>query len=73
LQTRALDDAAAGNIQGATTKLRSAATRLLDMGETDLAQAAEQEAQKLEQSGQVSAEGAKKLHYATRRLTPRLD
>jgi Ca-activated chloride channel family protein len=73
LQTRALDDAAAGNIQGATTKLRSAATRLLDMGETDLAQAAEQEAQKLEQSGQVSAEGAKKLHYATRRLTQRLE
>ncbi|HEX6607211.1 MAG TPA: VWA domain-containing protein, partial [Chloroflexia bacterium] len=73
LQTRALDEAAAGNIQGATTKLRSAATRLLDMGETDLAQAAEQEAQKLEQSGQVSAEGAKKLHYATRRLTQRLE
>jgi Ca-activated chloride channel family protein len=73
LQTRALDDAAAGNIQGATTQLRSAATRLLDMGETDLAQAAEQEAQKLEQSGQVSAEGAKKLHYATRRLTQRLE
>jgi Ca-activated chloride channel family protein len=73
LQTRALDDAAAGNIQGATTKLRSAATRLLDMGEVELAQAAEQEAQKLEQSGQVSAEGAKKLHYATRRLTQRLE
>ncbi|HMA34992.1 MAG TPA: VWA domain-containing protein [Chloroflexia bacterium] len=73
LQTRALDDAAMGNVQGATTKLRSAATRLLQLGETDLAQAAEQEAQKLEQSGQVSADGAKKLQYETRRLTQRLD
>jgi Ca-activated chloride channel family protein len=73
LQTRALDEAAAGNIPGATSKLRSAATRLLELGETDLAQAAEQEASKLEQSGQVSAEGAKKLRYATRRLTQRLE
>lgn len=73
LQTRALDDAAAGNIQGATSKLRSAATRLLDMGETDLANAAEQEAQRLEQSGQVSSEGAKKLHYATRRLSDQVE
>ncbi len=69
LQTRALEDAEAGNVQGATSKLRSAATRLLDMGETDLANAAEQEAQRLERDGQVSAEGAKKLHYATRRLS----
>jgi Ca-activated chloride channel homolog len=73
LQTRALDDAAAGNIQGATSKLRSAATRLLDMGEVDLANAAEQEAQRLEQSGRVSAEGAKKLHYATRRLSEQIE
>jgi Ca-activated chloride channel family protein len=73
LQTRALDDAAAGNIQGATAKLRSAATRLLDMGEVDLANAAEQEAQRLEQSGQVSSEGAKKLHYATRRLSDQVE
>jgi Ca-activated chloride channel family protein len=69
LQTRALEDAEAGNVQGATSKLRSAATRLLDMGEVDLANAAEQEAQRLEREGQVSAEGAKTLHYATRRLS----
>ena len=73
LQTRALDEAAAGNIAGATSKLRSAATRLLDLGEADLAQAAEQEAQQLEQKGRVSADGAKKLHYETRRLTQRLE
>jgi len=73
LQTRALDDAAVGNIAGATSKLRQAATRLLDMGEADLAQAANAEAAKLEQGGQVSAEGAKKLRYDTRRLTQRLE
>ncbi|HUS14909.1 MAG TPA: VWA domain-containing protein [Chloroflexia bacterium] len=73
LQTRALDDAALGNVAGATSKLRSAATRLLDLGETELATAAEAEAQKLEQGGQLSAEGAKKLHYETRRLTQRLE
>lgn len=73
LQTRALSDAAAGDIPAATTKLRQAATRLLQMGEADLAGAAEREASNLERQGQVSAEGAKEIKYATRRLTQRLD
>ncbi len=72
LQTRALDDMAAGNTAAATQKLRAAATRLLTLGETDLAQAVETEAVRVEQSGQVSPEGAKELRYATRRLTQRL-
>ncbi len=72
LQTRALDDMAAGNTAAATQKLRAAATRLLTLGETDLAQAVETEAERVEQSGQVSPEGAKELRYATRRLTQRL-
>lgn len=72
LQTRALDDAASGNVAGATRKLRAAATRLLTIGETDLAQAAEAEAARLEQDGEVSPEGAKELRYATRKLTQRL-
>lgn len=72
LQTRALDEAKMGNITGATQKLRAAATRLLELGETDLAQAAEQEAANLEQSGQMSASGTKKLRYQTRKLTQRL-
>lgn len=72
LQTRALDEMAAGNVAGATQKLRAAATRLLALGETDLAQAAEQEAARLSESGQASAESAKELRYATRRLTQRL-
>ena len=69
LQTRALDEAKAGNIAGATQKLRAAATRLLELGEADLAEAAQQEANNLEQSGQMSASGTKKLRYQTRKLT----
>ncbi len=72
LQTRALEDAAAGNVKGATQKLRAAATRFLTMGESTLAQAAQEEASRLEKGGEVSPEGAKELRYATRKLTQRL-
>jgi Ca-activated chloride channel family protein len=72
LQTRALDEARMGNIVGATQKLRAAATRLLELGETDLAEAAQQEANNLEQSGQMSASGTKKLRYQTRKLTQKM-
>lgn len=72
LQTRALDEARMGNILGATQKLRAAATRLLEMGENDLAEAAQQEANNLEQTGQMSASGTKKLRYQTRKLTQKL-
>ena len=73
LQTRALDEARAGNIAGATQKLRAAATRLLAMGETELAVAAEEEAKRLEREGQMSVAGTKRLQYRTRKLTERLD
>lgn len=73
LQTRALQEAQAGNIAGATVKLRAAATRLLNMGEDGLAQAALQEAENLERQGQLSAAGTKKLRYETRRLTQKLE
>lgn len=73
LQTRALEDARAGDIPGATRKLRAAATRLLDMGEAELAAAAEEEARRLEQGQEMSAAGTKKLQYGTRKLTQRLD
>lgn len=73
LQTRALDDAKAGNVVGATQKLRAAATRLLEMGEGDLAAAAQEEANRLEQGQGMSAAGTKKLQYQTRKLTQKLD
>jgi Ca-activated chloride channel family protein len=73
LQTRALSEAEAGNLAGATQKLRAAATRLLDLGELDLAQKAQEQADQLEAGGQMSAESQKELRYATRRLTQKLE
>lgn len=72
LQTRALQEARSGNVAGATQKLRAAATRLLDLGEAELAAAAGREADNLERTGEMSADGTKKLHYQTRKLTQRL-
>jgi Ca-activated chloride channel family protein len=72
LQTRALEEAKMGNVAGASQKLRAAATRLLEIGEEDLAQAALEEADNLEKLGRMSAHGTKKLRYETRKLTQRL-
>jgi Ca-activated chloride channel family protein len=69
LQTRALDAAAAGDVVAAGRQLRAAATRLLELGEVDLAKTARQEADRLEKDGQMSASGTKKLRYETRKLT----
>ncbi|NTW03314.1 MAG: VWA domain-containing protein, partial [Oscillochloris sp.] len=73
LQTRALAEAELGNMSGATQKLRAAATRLLDLGELDLAEKTRQQADQLEQGAKLSAESQKELKYATRRLTQKLD
>lgn len=73
LQTRALSEAQAGNNDKATQLLRIGATRLLEMGEADLAQTFEQEASSLEQGAGLTASGTKKLQYQTRKLTQRLD
>ena len=73
LQTRALEEAKMGNVAGASQKLRAAATRLLEMGEDELAQSALEEAENLDKSGQMSAHGTKKLRYETRKLTQRLN
>jgi Ca-activated chloride channel family protein len=69
LQTQALDEAAAGNAAKATQKLRAAATRLLELGEVELAQQANQQAQQIEQDGQIDPAAAQKMRYATKRLT----
>lgn len=73
LQTQALDEAAAGNIAGATQKLRAAATRLLELGEEELARTALEEAQRLEEGKGLSSAGTKKLRYETRKLTQKLE
>jgi Ca-activated chloride channel family protein len=69
LQTRALQASMAGDVTGATRNLRAAATRLLNLGETELAEAAEKEAQRIESEGQVSAAATKKLTFDTRKLS----
>ena len=72
LQRRAQADLDAGDVAGATHKLRTAATRLLDMGEEELAVTVEQQATELEQSGQADPRLTKKLRYDTRKLTQKL-
>ncbi|MGD8464519.1 MAG: VWA domain-containing protein, partial [Anaerolineae bacterium] len=54
LQTRALEDAKMGDVTGASQKLRAAATRLLEIGEQELAESALEEADNLEKTGQMS-------------------
>jgi Ca-activated chloride channel family protein len=73
LQHRAQADVEAGDIAGATRKLRAAATRLLDMGEEELAAEMAQQAAELEQRGQADPRRTKKLRYETRKLTQKLD
>ncbi len=68
LQTRALQASMVGDVANATRNLRAAATRLLNMGETELAEATEKEAQLLETAGKMSAGGTKKLAFDTRKL-----
>lgn len=69
LQTQALDEAAAGDPARATLRLRTAATRLLELGEVEMAQQARQQAEQLEQTGRLDLAAAQQMRYATRRLT----
>lgn len=63
LQTRALQDAQAGDRAGATQKLRQAATMLLGQGEADLARTINLEAERLEREGKMSEEGKKTIQF----------
>ncbi|HEX8596917.1 MAG TPA: VWA domain-containing protein [Chloroflexia bacterium] len=69
LQTRALQASMVGDVAGATRNLQAVATRLLNMGETELAEQAQREAVRVEQQGSMSAAGTKKLAYDTRKLS----
>jgi len=63
LQTRALSEMDAGNIAGATQKLRAAATILLNQGEADLAKTVRLEADQLEKTNKMSSEGKKTIQF----------
>lgn len=68
LQTQALDEAAVGNIANATQKLRAAATRLLNLGELEMAQEAQAAADQMASGQQLSPKVTKRLHAATKKL-----
>ena len=68
LQRRAAAAAASGDASGAATLLRTAAARLRDLGEHELALAALREAEALAVTGRDTGLGARELTYATRRL-----
>ncbi len=69
LQQKAMLDIEQGQIEKATHRLEVLATRLLDMGEVELARAALLEAGSLAKTGVLSPEGQKKLKYGTRSLS----
>ena len=57
-----------GDVANATHRLETMATRLLDMGEHQLARAALLEAGRLARSGNLSPAGRKAIKYGTRSL-----
>lgn len=68
MQDRAMHEVEVGQIESAVKRLKTMATRLLDIGEAELARAALLEAGRLAQTGSLSAEGRKKIRYGTRGL-----
>jgi Ca-activated chloride channel family protein len=69
MQQQAYDALESGDVETATRQLEVVATRLLDLGELELANAARLEAGRLARSGTLSPAGRKKLKYGTRSLT----
>jgi len=68
LQERAQQALEDGNIAEATKRLENLATRLLEMGEEDLARQTRQEAQRVAQTMTFSDKGKKTIKYQTRYL-----
>lgn len=58
----------AGRLDVAATRMRHLSTRLLEAGETALAQQAQQEIERIANAGTMSLAGRKKLKYGTRAL-----
>lgn len=62
------EEVEAGRLDVATTRMQRLTTRLLEAGETQLAQQAQREVARLAQAGTMSLEGRKRLKYGTRAL-----
>ena len=69
MQEQAYEALESGDSKTASDKLEVVATRLLDLGELELANAARLEAGRVAHSGSLSPAGRKKLKYGTRSLT----
>ena len=68
MQERIEEAATAGQIAEATQRLQNLATRLLEMGQEELAKKARVEATRILRTRELSAEGRKALKYGTRLL-----
>lgn len=66
MQERARQEVAEGKVQDASLRLQRLATQLLSMGEIELAQTAIIEAERIQQTHMLSAEGEKRIKYGTR-------
>ncbi len=69
LQAKAWQEIAQGDVKSGTKRLAAVSTRLLSMGQVDLAQEVQQEVRNLEQRGTASSQGKKRIKYGTRGLT----
>jgi Ca-activated chloride channel family protein len=66
MQERAQEALQRGDVKEATRRLNFLATRLLEMGENELAQQARAESQRVSMTNQLSEKGRKDLKYQTR-------
>jgi Ca-activated chloride channel family protein len=66
MQERARQEVAEGKVQEAGLRLQRLATQLISMGERELAQTALIEAERIQKTHLLSAEGEKKIKYGTR-------
>lgn len=73
LGTLALQEARNGDINNATLKLRQAATRLLNMGEAELGNFMQLQAQHLAEQGSLNPEVTKRMRYDTRKITRKFE
>ena len=69
VQEKTMQDIATQQIDRAGRRLETIATRLINIGENELARAALLEAGRLSRTGRVSPEGRKRIRYGTRTLT----
>jgi Ca-activated chloride channel family protein len=68
LQIKAWQDLNNGDLENGKKKLTAVGTRLLSMGEVELASQVRDEVDNLERRGNTSSEGAKRIKYGTRGL-----